>query len=38
MATYNILYWQEVPRQVKAKDAEDDITLPLPPEFAEVTW
>ena len=35
MATYKILYWQEVPSQIKAEDAEDDITLPLPPRFQE---
>jgi hypothetical protein len=35
MATYKILYWQEVPSQVKADDGADDITLPLPPRFQE---
>ena len=35
MATYKILYWQEVPTQIKAEDAEDDVTLPMPPRFME---
>ena len=33
MATYKILYWQEVPSQIKAEDADDDVTIQLPPEF-----
>ena len=35
MATYKILYWQEVPSQIKAEDAQDEITLPMPPQFME---
>ena len=35
MATYKILYWQEVPTQIKAEDASDDVTLPLDPRFLE---
>jgi hypothetical protein len=35
MATYKILYWQEVPSQVKADDGIDEITLPMPPRFME---
>jgi hypothetical protein len=35
MATYKILYWQEVPAQIKAEDAEDDVTISLPPKFQE---
>jgi Virulence factor len=35
MATYKILYWQEVPSQVKADDGVDEITLPMPPRFME---
>ena len=35
MATYTILYWQEVPSQVKAEDAFDEVTLPLAPRFLE---
>jgi hypothetical protein len=35
MATYKILYWQEVPSQVKADDGEDEVNLPMPPRFLE---
>ena len=33
MATYKILYWQEVPSQVRAEDDTEDVTLELPPKF-----
>lgn len=33
MATYKILYWQEVPSQIKAEDDEDEVTLPLSQRF-----
>ena len=35
MATYTILYWQEIPSQIKAEDDLDDVTLPLDPRFLE---
>ena len=35
MATYKILYWQEIPSQIKAEDDADDVTLPLPDRFLE---
>ena len=35
MATYKILYWQEVPSQIKAEDDQDEVSLPLPPRFME---
>ena len=35
MATYTILYWQEIPSQIKAEDDLDDITLPLDSRFME---
>ena len=35
MARYKILYWQEVPSQVKAEDELDEVTLPLAPRFME---
>ncbi len=35
MATYKILYWQEVPSQIKAEDDLDDLTLPLDSRFME---
>jgi hypothetical protein len=35
MATYKILYWQEVPSQVKAEDDQGEVNLPMPPRFME---
>ena len=35
MATYKILYWQDVPSQIKAEDELDEVTLPLPEKFQE---
>jgi hypothetical protein len=35
MATYKILYWQEIPSQIKAEDDAEDVTLPMPPKFME---
>lgn len=35
MATYKILYWQEIASQIKAEDDEDDVSLNLPPRFME---
>jgi len=35
MATYKILYWQEIPSQIKAEDDSDDVTLPLDDRFME---
>jgi Virulence factor len=35
MAIYQILYWQEIPSQVKAIDEEDEVNLPLGPRFME---
>ena len=35
MATYKILYWQEIPSQIKAEHHLDDITLPLDSRFME---
>jgi hypothetical protein len=35
MATYKILYWQEVPSQVKTEDDRDDVTMQMPPKFME---
>ena len=32
MATYRILYWQEIPFQIKA---EDEVTLPMDSRFME---
>ena len=35
MATYKILYWQEIPSQIKVEDASDDLTVNLPIQFQE---
>jgi len=35
VATYKILYWQEIPSQVKAEDDAEDVTLPLDGKFME---
>ncbi|HXG56494.1 MAG TPA: virulence factor [Vicinamibacterales bacterium] len=35
MATYKILYWQEIPSQIKAEDDLDDVTVPLDTRFME---
>ncbi len=35
MATYKILYWQEVPSQIRADDGLDEVTLEMPPKFME---
>ena len=35
MATYTILYWQEIPSQIKVSDDLDDVTVPLDPRFME---
>jgi hypothetical protein len=35
MATYKILYWQEIPSQIKAEDSEEDVTMLLPAKFME---
>jgi hypothetical protein len=33
MAIYKILYWQEIPTQIKAEDVADDVTLALDGKF-----
>ena len=35
MATYKVLYWQEIPSQIKAEDELDDITVQMPDRFQE---
>jgi hypothetical protein len=35
MATYKILYWQDIPSQIKVEDAQDDISVELPAKFME---
>jgi hypothetical protein len=33
MATYRILYWQEIPSQIRAEDESGDVSVQLPPKF-----
>ena len=35
MATYKVLYWQEIPSQIKTEDDSDDCTLQMPDRFQE---
>ncbi len=35
MAIYKILYWQEIPTQIKAEDDVEDVTLQLDGKFME---
>jgi len=35
MASYRILYWQEVPSQIVAVDDDGEVRLPLPQKFIE---
>ncbi len=35
MATYKILYWQEIPTQIKAEDDVEDVTVQLDGKFME---
>lgn len=35
MASYRVLYWQEIPSQIKAEDAHDDVTVMLPDRFMQ---
>ena len=35
MATYKILYWQEIPSQIKVEDDADDVTVQMPDRFQE---
>jgi hypothetical protein len=39
MATYKILYWQEVPSQIRAEDDVEEINLPLNHNFQDrIDW
>ena len=35
MATYRILYWQEIPSQIRAEDDADEVNLPMDARFME---
>lgn len=36
MATYRVMYWQEIPSQVQAEDGSDGVNLSLGPEFEKL--
>jgi hypothetical protein len=35
LTTYRILYWQEIPSQIKAEDEREEVNVNLPPRFME---
>ena len=35
MAVYKVLYWQEIPTQIKAEDEVEDVTVMLDGRFME---
>ena len=35
MAIFRILYWQEIPTQIKAEDETDDVTVMLDEKFMQ---
>jgi hypothetical protein len=35
VASYKVLYWQESPSQIKAEDAQDDVTVMLDDRFMQ---
>lgn len=35
MALYRILYWQEIPTQIRAEDDDDDVTVELDGRFLQ---
>jgi len=36
MATYKVLYWQEIPTQIKAEDDVEDVTVVLDELMAKI--
>ncbi len=36
MATYRILYWQDIPTQIRVEDEADDVTLMLDDRFMKL--
>ena len=36
MAIYKILYWQEIPTQIKVEDDDDDLTVMLDDRFMKL--
>ena len=35
LTTYKILFWQEIPSQIKAEDEREEVTVNLAPRFME---
>jgi len=35
MATYRILYWRDIPSQIRAEDEAGDVNVALPSKFME---
>jgi len=35
MATFRILYWQEIPSQIVAADDDGEVSLPMPQKFQD---
>jgi len=35
LTTYKILYWQEIPSQIKAEDEREEVNVNLSPRFME---
>ena len=35
MASYRVLYWQEIPSQIVASDDDGEVSLPMPQKFIE---
>ena len=35
LTTYKILFWQEIPSQIKAEDEREEVTVTLSPRFME---
>ena len=36
MATYKVMYWQEIPSQIRAEDDDGEVSLPLDSKFADL--
>jgi len=35
MTTFKVLYWQEIPTQIKAEDEQEDVTVMLDDKFMQ---
>ena len=36
MATYKVMYWQEIPSQIRAEDDDGEVALSMPSKFADL--